>query len=570
MSKMYTPPSWAAGAPETGSDAVFSLEVIKNGVVLPDRIELSASANRVGGYFLLGRQDDAVDFILAHPSISRVHAVLQYRNDGAILLLDLKSAQGSFVNKKPCQEGVYERLYVGDVVKFGASSRLYVIHGPDSHCLSEYDSENLRAYRKRLVEKNEETAKRIEESNVISWGMSAEDAENEDDEQNEDHSKANNADRSNLPEYLRNDENYHRKYGAKFESTVRDEDFSSEKDKVMLEKIRLKERKIQNMQEENKKIFMKEASQDNGLTDGQIATVARNDKNVEKLESEIVEMAKTIQNKNLQRIGLSSSTARAEKNRKEDDDLLDETATSAEVETNWRLRKKKQCGNTEKPAAGSDTTWTYDSLCTERTSASSTLENVALAMSELRDQISKNSSSGVEVEEEERVVMAEIVREAETRLKKLADQHGQLAAKITSLDRLIKIAAPALISLDQGMKLSMPTAPTQVPIQSLAAPVASVLSDNPESSSGLNRRTENSANKRKMLDSARHPQGVSHFLKLERDNPAALDELEEPAKRIKTTVNPETHAYDEVDLWKPPSLQSRTDGKTALNERFGY
>ena len=48
-----------------------------------------------------------------------------------------------------------------------------------------------------------------------------------------------------------------------------------EKDRAIYEKIRVKERKIQNMQEENKRIYMKESNQESGLTAGQLACVSR-------------------------------------------------------------------------------------------------------------------------------------------------------------------------------------------------------------------------------------------------------------------------------------------------------
>ena len=38
------------------------------------------------------------------------------------------------------------------------------------------------------------------------------------------------------------------------------------------------------MQEENRRIYMKEASQEEGLTAGQQACVSRNDNNIEKLK----------------------------------------------------------------------------------------------------------------------------------------------------------------------------------------------------------------------------------------------------------------------------------------------
>ena len=55
------------------------------------------------------------------------------------------------------------------------------------------------------------------------------------------------------------------------------------------------------MQEETRRIYLKENSQDGGLTDGQVAAVERNDKSVEQLMAEIDALVNTLQSKNLQR-----------------------------------------------------------------------------------------------------------------------------------------------------------------------------------------------------------------------------------------------------------------------------
>jgi hypothetical protein len=41
----------------------------------------------------------------------------------------------------------YQRLNIGDVLKFGESTRLYIVAGPAEELPEEYDSENLRRLR---------------------------------------------------------------------------------------------------------------------------------------------------------------------------------------------------------------------------------------------------------------------------------------------------------------------------------------------------------------------------------------------------------------------------------------
>ena len=72
----------------------YKLEVMKNGQIMETR-EVSSRDS-----FTFGRTPGS-DFVLEHPSASRLHAVLQYRGaDGQAFLYDAGSAHGTFLNKK--------------------------------------------------------------------------------------------------------------------------------------------------------------------------------------------------------------------------------------------------------------------------------------------------------------------------------------------------------------------------------------------------------------------------------------------------------------------------------------
>lgn len=89
--------------------------------------------------YLMGRDRKVVDFPLDHPSCSKQHAVLQYRlvpftrEDGSVgkrvrpYLIDLDSANGTCINNKPIEPRKYVELLEKDVIKFGFSSREYVL-----------------------------------------------------------------------------------------------------------------------------------------------------------------------------------------------------------------------------------------------------------------------------------------------------------------------------------------------------------------------------------------------------------------------------------------------------------
>nr|ACF22717.1 FHA domain protein [Brachypodium distachyon] len=83
----YATPDWSA-AP----DHPFFLEVLKDGAIF-EKLDVSKK-----GAYMFGRID-LCDFVLEHPTISRFHAVLQFRNDGDVFLYDLGSTHGSSINK---------------------------------------------------------------------------------------------------------------------------------------------------------------------------------------------------------------------------------------------------------------------------------------------------------------------------------------------------------------------------------------------------------------------------------------------------------------------------------------
>lgn len=70
------------------------LEVRKDG----ERVDDVALGERA--CTVLGRRADICDYEMPHPSISRQHAALVHDKQGRINVLDLGSAQGSFVNGK--------------------------------------------------------------------------------------------------------------------------------------------------------------------------------------------------------------------------------------------------------------------------------------------------------------------------------------------------------------------------------------------------------------------------------------------------------------------------------------
>jgi smad nuclear-interacting protein 1 len=84
--------------------------------------------------FLFGKDPSVADILTAHPTCSRQHAVLQYRMVEAAgkrvvrpYVMDLQSTNGTFLNGTKIDDSRYVELRPGDTLRFGESSREYVL-----------------------------------------------------------------------------------------------------------------------------------------------------------------------------------------------------------------------------------------------------------------------------------------------------------------------------------------------------------------------------------------------------------------------------------------------------------
>ncbi|XP_045405254.1 kanadaptin [Lemur catta] len=198
----YQEPPW--GGPTT---APYSLETLKGGTILGTRSLEGTS------YCLFGRLSSC-DVCLEHPSVSRYHAVLQHRASGpdreceghrpGFYLYDLGSTHGTFLNKTRIPPRTYCRVHVGHVLRFGGSTRLFILQGPeeDREAESELTVTQLKELRKQqqmlekkmlgedsdeekemdTTERNRNTSSQDDEMGCT-WGM-GEDAVEEEAEEN--------------------------------------------------------------------------------------------------------------------------------------------------------------------------------------------------------------------------------------------------------------------------------------------------------------------------------------------------------------------------------------------------
>lgn len=329
----YEPPAWS-GVPE---GVEYTLEVLKGGAVIENR-PLSGQP-----YHTFGR-NPAADFVLEHPSASRLHAVLQFNGDTReAFIYDPGSTHGTFLNKQRIKPKVYVPLAVGHTLRFGTSSRLYALGGPADlmppEGLSREQRRQLAALEasRRAKAKQEEAAQRAMAaalSGGASWGM---------DDGPEDFDP-NDVDSIDWKAYVA--------AGNKL----------NDRQQKLAEKIRSKEWKIQNLKTESDRISGKER-QEGGLTQGQATTLARNEQAIDRLSEEVEELEETlkesIRDALLQKKREAEASAAPKRKARpdsddeggsdSDDDFFDRTAAGGGA----KGKRLKAAGGTAGGAAGS-------------------------------------------------------------------------------------------------------------------------------------------------------------------------------------------------------------------------
>ena len=89
--------------------------------------------------YLVGKDKRIANILVNHPSCSRQHSVIQYREfknvdeNGKVeievkpYIMDLGSTNGTFINKEKIEQARYYELKNYDLLNFGFSTRDYII-----------------------------------------------------------------------------------------------------------------------------------------------------------------------------------------------------------------------------------------------------------------------------------------------------------------------------------------------------------------------------------------------------------------------------------------------------------
>ncbi|KAK0602113.1 hypothetical protein LWI29_030474 [Acer saccharum] len=122
-------------------DVRWRLYVFKGGEVLNEPLYMHRQS-----CYLFGREKRVADIPTDHPSCSKQHAVIQFRQvekekpDGTLskqvvlcfhharpYLMDLGSTNKTYLNEDPLEPQRYYELFEKDTIKFGNSSREYIL-----------------------------------------------------------------------------------------------------------------------------------------------------------------------------------------------------------------------------------------------------------------------------------------------------------------------------------------------------------------------------------------------------------------------------------------------------------
>ncbi|OEL35484.1 Kanadaptin [Dichanthelium oligosanthes] len=381
-------------------DHPFFLEVLKDGTIV-DQLDVSKK-----GAYMFGRID-MCDFVLEHPTVSRFHAVLQFRNDGKVFLYDLGSTHGSFINKSQIKKKLYTEIHVGDVIRFGQSSRLYIFQGPSELMPPEKDMQKLRDARiqQDMVDREASILRAKTQAALaegISWGM-AEDA---------------------IEESAEDDADEITWQTCKVQLTERQEKTRS--------KIVKRMEKIANMKKEIDAIRVKDISQ-GGLTQGQQTQIARNEQRISQIMEELDNLEETLNDSIRESVGARSGAAKRDSHKAslEEDDVL-----SDDDEFFDRTKKKSSQKSNEQQSVE-----TADSLLEKKDSITSDIENKKKLLEEEKHKLAQSSTAdlGDDLDAYMSGLSSQLVHD------KVAQIQKELSDLQTELDRvvyLLKIADP--------------------------------------------------------------------------------------------------------------------------------
>ncbi|CAJ1835838.1 unnamed protein product [Sphenostylis stenocarpa] len=410
----YKIPPWSAAPCHQ-----FYLEVLKDGSII-DKFDVCAK-----GAYMFGRLD-LCDFVLEHPTISRFHAVIQFKRSGDAYIYDIGSTHGTFLNKIQVEKNTYVDLNVGDVIRFGRSSRLFIFQGPSDLMPPETNAKLMNEVKMReaFLDREASVRRARQETSLaegISWGMGEDAIEEEEDDA---------------------EEVTWQSYKGQL----------TEKQEKTREKIIKRMEKIANMKKEINSIRVKDISQ-GGLTQGQQVQIARNEQRITQVMLEKTRRTRTLYNileelENLEetlndsiRESLGARTGKMSNGKKKGAVEEEEEYFSDDDEFYDRTKKKP---SHQKPGENQSVE-TADTLLDKRDAITNEMnEKKEMLMIEKNNMLSKSeSASQVEVGDSLDVYMSGLSSQlGHDKSVQLEKELSTLQSELDRIGYLLKLADP--------------------------------------------------------------------------------------------------------------------------------
>ncbi|KAK7820784.1 protein phosphatase 1 regulatory inhibitor subunit ppp1r8 like protein [Quercus suber] len=410
----YTIPPWSAAPCHR-----FYLEVLKDGSII-DQFQVNDK-----GAYMFGRVD-LCDFVLDHPTVSRFHAVIQFKRNGDAYLYDLGSTHGTSINKSQVKKRVYMDLRVGDVIRFGLSSRLYIFQGPSELMPPEADVKIIRdaKIREGMLDREASLQRARREASLadgVSWGMGEDAIEEEEDD----------ADEVTW-------QTYKGQLTEKQEKT-RDKILKrTEKASVLViitfQQGNVSSILIAHMKKEIEAIRAKDISQ-GGLTQGQQTQIARNEQRMTQILEELENLEETLNDSIRESLGARGKISHGKKKGATEDD---EEYSSDDDEFYDRTKKPSQ------KAGENQSIETADTLLAKRDAIMKEMENKKELLSIEKNKMASETAAETEVGDALDAFMSGL--SSQLVLDKSEKLEKELSALQSEMDRicyLLKIADPA-------------------------------------------------------------------------------------------------------------------------------
>ncbi|CAM0914152.1 unnamed protein product [Alopecurus aequalis] len=393
----YAIPDWSAAPSHP-----FFLEVIKSGQSF-EKLDVSKK-----GAYMFGRID-LCDFVLEHPSISRFHAVLQFRNDGEVFLYDLGSTHGSSINKTQIKKKIYTKIHVGDIIRFGQSSRLYLFQGPSELMPPEKDMQKRRDAKMRqdMLDREASLARAKTQAALaegISWGMS----EDAPEEFGEDEA----------------DEITWQTYTGQL----------TDRQQKTRGKIIKRMEKVANMKKEIDAIRVKDISQ-GGLTQGQQTQIARNEQRISQIMEELENLEETLNDSIQESLGARTGKPKRGSHKAS----LEEEEEVISDDDEFFDRTKKRSSN--QPSNGQQSVETADSLLEKKDIITNDIEGKKKLLEEEKNKLAQRHDAdiGDDLDAYMSGLSSQLVHD---NISKIQKEVSDLQAELDKVVYLLKVADP--------------------------------------------------------------------------------------------------------------------------------